>query len=303
MRSFLQTIEWLEFQKSLGRSAWRYEQGAITANIIRHDLPFGKNYLYIPHGPEIVWGDIQGGIRDELQKFVAYLKSLASEQKSFYIKMEPLDDKVPEMFHQFGFKKSKKELQPKRSVVLDLAETEEELLAGMHHKTRYNIKVAEKRGVSTAHSDDVGTFFDLLKKTTERQKFSAHSHSYYKKLFNFFSANPTVRAEIILAMVDGKPAAGGLMVLHEATCYYLHGGSDYAYHQAMAPYALHWHAIREMKQRGFVQYDFGGSEATKWRGITRFKLGWGSREVEYPGSFDLPISKFWYYTYKLIRRR
>ena len=133
MTSFLQTKEWLEFQKSVGRKVWRFDPppggGPITANIIRHDLPFGKNYLYIPHGPAVDFNAISGAINNEVAQFVAYLKDLAQEERSIFIKIEPLDDKVPEAMHRFRFKKSSKEVQPKRTVILDLGRSEEELLA------------------------------------------------------------------------------------------------------------------------------------------------------------------------------
>ena len=310
MKSFLQTTEWLEFQKSIGRKAWRFDNDKITANIIQHDLPFKKNYLYIPHGPEISVDAMSGSIRNELSQFVSYLKNLAREQKSFYIKMEPLDDKVPELMHQFGFKKSYKELQPKRTVVLDLNKSEEELLATMHHKTRYNIKVAEKYGIIAKLSHDLGTFWKLMKKTAQRDKFSAHEKSYYEKLIKFFENNESLKVELMLAVKDERPLrnesdhalAGAIILTHGDTVYYMHGASDHEHRAMMAPYALHWGMIKYLKEQGIQKYDFWGIDAKKYPGVTRFKLGWGGREVEYPGSFDLPISKFWYYSYKLINK-
>jgi len=127
MMSFLQSKEWLGFQESVGRKVWRFElpvQGGegskIIANIIQHDLPFGQNYLYIPHGPEINFNKITGGLKNELEGFVSYVKNLAKEQKSIFIKIEPLRDSVIELLHGAGFRKSYKEVQPHRSVVMDL---------------------------------------------------------------------------------------------------------------------------------------------------------------------------------------
>lgn len=288
----------MDFQKAIGRPVFEYNQANISANIIRHDLPFKKNYLYIPHGPVVDW-NAMGSMKNELAQFVAYLKQLAKEQKSFYIKMEPLDGKVPELMHQFGFKKSKKEINPRKTVVLDLTKSEEEILATMHHKTRYNIRVAEKSSIEIKESQDIDTLVNLMKKTAHRQKFSTHERNYYKNLFNFFSRPGDIQASIYLATHNGQPVAGNLMLTYGDTAYYLHGGSDYEFRSLMAPHALHWYLIREMKSRGFKYYDFGGSEGDKWPGITRFKLSWGARQVEYPGSFDLPISKFWYFLYKL----
>ncbi len=302
MRSFLQTTEWLDFQKHIGRKTYRFDDGKIRANIIQHVLPFGKNYLYIPHGPEISFDEISGGLKNELSRFVVYLKNLAREQKSIFIKIEPLDDKVIELLHGFGFRKSSKEIQAHKSVVLGLGRSEEELLEGMHYKTRYNIKVAEKNSITVKQGTDIEMFLKLLDKTAERQRFSGHPKDYYKKEFEFFNKEGEIKAELFLAHFNGKPVAGGLMFAHGETYYYLHGGSDYEYRQVMAPYALHWHLIKHANGEGFKYYDFGGSETSKWPGITRFKLGWGGRQVEYPGSFDMPISKIWYLIYKIMRK-
>jgi lipid II:glycine glycyltransferase (peptidoglycan interpeptide bridge formation enzyme) len=302
MKSFLQTTEWLEFQKSIGRKVWRFDDGKVVANIIQHDLPFGMNYLYIPHGPEILFEQISGGIKNELAQFTAYLKNLAREQKSIFIKIEPLDDKVPEVLHDFKFKKSAKEIQPHRSVVVDLNQSEEELLGAMHHKTRYNIKVAEKAGIKANPSDDAEAFLKLLGKTAKRDKFLPHEAGYYRKLLEFFSQDKNLKADLLLASHEGRPVAGAMILSAGDTCYYLHGASDYNYRAMMAPYALHWEIIKYLRAHNFKHYDFWGIDASKWPGITRFKLGWGGRQVEYPGSFDFSIRPFWFLIYKVLRK-
>ena len=70
----------------------------------------------------------------------------------------------------------------------------------------------------------------------------------------------------------------------------------------MAPYSLHWENIKYLKQNGLKYYDLWGADARKWPGVTRFKLGWGGDVKEYPGSFDIPVSKFWYFIYKLKQK-
>src|SRR3990167_9186976 len=99
-RSFLQTTEWLEFQSFIERKTFSYNNGKIKANIIRHDLPFGKNYLYIPHGPEIYFGEIQSGLKNEADNFLKYLKELGKENKSIFAKIEPLEDVVMEVIYR-----------------------------------------------------------------------------------------------------------------------------------------------------------------------------------------------------------
>ncbi|OGN27672.1 MAG: hypothetical protein A2941_01640 [Candidatus Yanofskybacteria bacterium RIFCSPLOWO2_01_FULL_49_17] len=300
MRSFLQSKEWADFQRAIGRPVFHYDKDGTSAYIVRHDLPFRKNYLYIPHGPEIKVDEMAEGIRNELSQFVSYLKNLAREQKSFYIKMEPLDDKVPELMHQFGFKKSKKELQPKRTVVLDLTKSEEDLLAAMHYKTRYNIKVAEKHSLKFIAGKNLDAFWKLLKQTAKKNNFFTHTREYYEKLCNI----PGLPAETIFIGHDDVPITGAVWLAYGDTAYYLHGAMDRSpeYKPMMAPYALHWGMIKYLKAQGIQKYDFWGIDAQRYPGVTRFKLGWGGHEVEYPGSFDLPISNFWYYAYKLINK-
>jgi lipid II:glycine glycyltransferase (peptidoglycan interpeptide bridge formation enzyme) len=146
----------------------------------------------------------------------------------------------------------------------------------------------------------VNAFWELLQKTKERQNFSTHTSDYYRELFTFFhQQGGPIQTEILLAMHEDKAIAGALLLTHAGTCYYLHGGSDYEYRTMMAPYALHWEAIRWCNAHGITRYDFGGSETVKWPGITRFKLSWGGHQVEYPGAFDIPLSKFWYWLYTL----
>lgn len=300
MKSFLQSPEWLEFQKSVGHPAWRFDDGKISAGVIQHDLPFRFNYLYIPHGPEINFNAIQGTIDHELQLFVDALKKLAREQKSIFVKIEPLDGKVPEVLHKFKFKKSSKEIQPHRTVIMNLDASGEELLAAMHHKTRYNIRVAEKNGLKWVKRNDPDAFWKLLKHTAKHDNFSTHSKEYYEKLCH--AAGLDISTFFIEH--DGKPIAGLIGLVSDATMYYLHGAMDrdQKYKPMMAPYLLHWETIKWAKSCGIKKYDWWGIDAQKWPGVTRFKLGWGGRQVYHPGAFDLSVRGFWFLIYKIFRK-
>lgn len=300
MKSFLQTQNWLDFQKHVGRKTWRFDDGKIKANIIKHDLPFGKNYLYIPHGPVIDFNSISGSINNEIAQFVAYLKNLAHEERSIFIKIEPMDDKVIEVLHPFKFKKSNKEIQPKRTIVIDLEKPEEELLGAMHHKTRYNIKIAEKNHLVFTAGNDIDAFWRLLKYTAKNDNFSTHSKEYYQSL----CATPGLKAETVFIKHEGTPIAGALLLAHDDTVYYLHGAMDRnpKYRPMMAPYLLHWEIIKWAKGYGMRHYDLWGIDAQKWPGVTRFKLGWGGRQIEYPGAFDLSVRGFWFILYKILRK-
>ncbi|MDO8496140.1 MAG: peptidoglycan bridge formation glycyltransferase FemA/FemB family protein [bacterium] len=301
MRSFLQTKEWLEFQKEVGHKVWRFDDGKIMASIIKYNLPFGKSYLYIPHGPEINFDNIKGGLKNELANFVKYLKDLAKSENSIFVKIEPYSDVVMELLHVKGMRRSNKQIQPYKTVVIDLTLPEEHLLGKMHTKTRYNIKVAEKHAITIKPSQDVNEFWKLLQKTTKRDRFSSHPKEYYKKLLEFLGDGGEIKTNLMLAYYQDKPIAGAMVLRCGDTGYYLHGASDYQYRAMMAPYALHWDIIKYLKNNGVKYYDFWGIDATKWPGVTRFKLGWGGDSKEYPGSFDLVISRLWYFGYSLAR--
>ncbi|TSC74721.1 MAG: Methicillin resistance protein, partial [Parcubacteria group bacterium Gr01-1014_44] len=141
-QSFLQSKEWFDFQKSLGRGVFLYEEGGIKTGVIKLPLPFKKSYLYIPHGPAMDFNQMTGGIDNAVRNFLQYLKTLAKKEKAIFIKAEPFNDSVAQFLAKNKFKKSKKEIQPSKTVVLDLTQTEDQLLDRLHHKTRYNIKVA-----------------------------------------------------------------------------------------------------------------------------------------------------------------
>ncbi|HAU07884.1 MAG: hypothetical protein A2568_03810 [Candidatus Yanofskybacteria bacterium RIFOXYD1_FULL_44_17] len=305
MKSFLQTKEWMEFQKSLGRQVFNYDNGKIKANIVKHDLPFGKNYLYIPHGPEISFEDIEAGLKNELAAFVNGIKKLGKENKSFFVKMEPLNGSTVELLYGMSgsrrIKKSKKEIQPAKTIVVNLKASEEELLSLMHHKTRYNIKVAEKHGLRFSEDGSFEDFWKLLKQTSEKDQFNTHEKGYYEKLLNFFR-DGEIRAKLYFIKLEDKPVAGMMAMTYGDTVYYLHGAMDREYKPMMAPYLMHWEAMKLFKNGGYMFYDFWGIDSKKWPGVTRFKLGWGGNQIEYPGSFDLPISSFWYWIYKIARK-
>ena len=301
LRSFLQTKAWLDFQSRAGHGTWHFNDGGIRANIIKHGSWFGKSYLYIPHGPEIAVEAIYSGIRNEIGRFVTHLKQLAQEQSAMFVKMEPLTDAVVELLYANGMKlkHSSKTVQPHKTLVLDLASPDLELLGQMHHKTRYNIGLAEKKGLSFQQSGNVDAFWKLMLKTTKHDGFSSHPKEYYEKLLQI---SGELQTTLFLVSWQDRPVAGMIALAYDDTAYFLHGAMDRECRSTMAPYLMHWEAIKYFKERGYKCYDFWGIDATRWPGVTRFKLGFGGTVVEYPGSFDLPISKFWYFVYRVARK-
>jgi lipid II:glycine glycyltransferase (peptidoglycan interpeptide bridge formation enzyme) len=298
--SFLNTEAWAEFQRSIGHPTWRFDNGKIRANIIRHNVGFGRNYLYIPHGPVLDVNAMQA-VKNELTQFTWFLRRLAKEQKSMFVKMEPQADTAVELIqsHAVRLKKSSKLIQPRRSLTLDLSLSDEELMSQMHHKTRYNIQLAQRKGLEFRESTDIGAFWNLMQKTTTADGFAPHPRDFYEKLL---ALEGELETKLFFVYNGETPLAGMILLIHDGAAYYLHGAMDREFKSLMAPYLMQWEAIRLARTRGCALYDFWGIDSNRWPGVTRFKLGFGGKHIEYPGAFDLVISRFWYFMYNLVRK-
>jgi len=301
-RPFLQHPEWLAFQKHLGRKVWRLDDGFLKAGIIRHDVRMGQNFLYIPYGPELNLDLAREGLRNEVSHFVSYVRQLAHEQGSMFVRLEPTHDMVVELLMRNGMRLRhvSKSIQPRKTVVADLTQTVDELTDRLHHKHRYNISLAQRKVVTVEESDNSDAFWRLLQHTAEHDDFRTHGMLYYKKLLNFFShEHGALRTRLYLAMQGGHPVAGVILMEHGRTVYYLHGAMDRDHRALMAPHLMHWELMQQYKSRGFNSYDFWGVDAGAWPGVTRFKLGFGARVIEYPGAFDFTTKRFWAWLYRM----
>ena len=287
--NFLQSLEWQKLQNSAGRKTWRVA-GVL---LIRHQLPLGFNYLYCPR-PEAVGED-----------FFAQVQKIATKEGSIFLKIEPVNELQISAGCQYAESDS---LQPRKTTVLDLKKTAQELLSRMHEKTRYNIRLAEKHGVeikifqhpsSSARSD---LFWEFILKTAKRASFSPHVGSYYEKLFQINSAD--FSNELFLAEFKGEVLAMALINFYRPTLVatYLHGASVREHKEVMASYLLHWRVTEEAKKRGFNFYDLWGADEKKWPGVTRFKLGFGGGAVAYPPTLDIIYKPVWYKIYSLIKK-
>lgn len=303
--SFLQTKSWQKFQESLGYSTWRLESPGVQATVVRHSVGWKKNYLYVPYGPTVVVEKMRG-LRNEIGQFITTLSQLGREQKSIFITIEPDNDVVAELLHTSGIKlrRSYKGQQPSQSVVIDLTQTESELLSKMHPRTRHNIDLGEQKGLAVEESGDADIFWRLLRRTAHRDVSDPHTRQYYQKLLDIdgLSGHGELEAKLFVAKFQQKPIAALIILIHGDRAFCLYGAADREYRTLMAPYSMHWQAMKYLKSRGCMAYDFWGIDAAKWPGLTRFKLSWGGRQIEYPGAFDLVLRPIWYDIHKLIRK-
>ncbi len=308
---FLQSWSWGKFQESLGRQIWRLETEGLKALLIKHNLPLEKNYLYCPRGPVI--RQIANNKQRTINLFLDQVKKIAKQEKSIFFKIEPDNrgdygdsplgigtrtvSEGPSLF------RSNKQIQPQKTLILDITKSEKELLSQLHQKTRYNIRLAQHKGVIIETANDNGatdTFLDLLEQTAKRDKFHLHPKEYYQKMLEVLGKEGMIK--LFLAKYQNKIIAANLICFFGQTATYLHGASDYNFRQLMAPHFLQWQAIGQAQKLGLKYYDFWGIDEKKWPGVTRFKKGFNGQEITYPDAFDLVFRPWWYRLYNLARR-
>ena len=293
---FLQSWEWGEFQRAVGQEPIRlnidneYVQGFV------HRLPLGWKYVYIP--------------RCTISN-LASVTSFFQNKKVLFIRIEP-DQSSDKALMPDARCLMTRCRQPQHTMVLDLTQSEETLLANMHSKTRYNIKLAEKKGVEIREGKDVNVFWRLNEETTDRDKFKSHDKAYYAKMLEMKSTHQ------LTAWYDEKPIASQIYIGNAGVCTYLHGASSNEYRNVMAPYLLQWKSMQIAKKFGNKTYDFWGVAAPKQDGntfhtyawddadklsnVTRYKAGFGGKAISYPDACEMPLKPFQYKLFQLAKK-
>jgi len=312
---FLQSWQWGEFHKNVSGNVWRLgimeeEKLAAVATIIEKALPAGKKYFYCPRGPIINYqlsrlpsalSQANGGqaiinYQLILETLFSEIKKIAEGERAMFLRFDPtftIKD-WPATISQTI------DVQPSQTLILDLAKTESELLKQMHPKTRYNIKLAEKKGVKVyeAGMAKFEEFWRLLDITGERDYFRLHGRDYYKTMLSLDEDF----IKLFVAEYRKKIIAANIISFFGDTATYMHGASANENRNIMAPHKLQWEVIKEAKKKGHKYYDFYGINEKKWPGVTKFKKGFGGEEIIYPGTFDLVFDQNWYSIYKMIRK-
>lgn len=330
--SFLQSWEWGSWQETLGRKVFRFwilgDIGGQVASmqLIKMPLPLGRYYLYAPYGPVLAEGESDGLQVTGYKFLVQVLQKKFSD--AIFIRIEPKFDPPPTTHHPSSIKT--KNIQPGKTLLIDLSKSEELLLSEMHHKTRYNIKVAQKHGVETKDEFDItnghGLFFDealqLITQTSKRQKFATFGAEYYKKMVDSFALKNRgdVKLHVYKAIFQNQLLATAIILDFGKTRTFLFGGSSEFHKNVMAPYLLHWQAMQDAKSQGMNFYDFWGTETSSGDtpGFVRFKLGFAPQLrsgpsapqsdsgpsggiKEYGGAYDVVLNKILYKLYSGLR--
>lgn len=200
-------------------------------------------------------------------------------------------------------------IQPPRSMIVDIKGSEDEILARMKQKTRYNIRLAEKKGVTVRAWDDIPAFHKMMQSTGARDNFGVHSLAYYRRAYELF--HPTGMAELLVAEYEGRPLAALMVFRHGKRAWYVYGASTDEERNRMPTYLLQWEAMRWARARGCEEYDLWGvpdeDEAILeagfetrhdglW-GVYRFKRGFGGKLKRAMQAVDRVYNPFLYRLY------
>lgn len=245
----------------------------------------------VPYTPWTIGYFPKGPIPDK--KMVDELKKLGHEKKAIFIQIEPnATTGSPSLL------KSHHPLFTKFTFVLDLTKTEEELQKAMHPKTRYNIRIAQKHGVTIQEDNSTEAFIQYLrlsKETTTRQKFFAHNRHYHETMWSIL--HKAGIAHLFTAMYQNQVLATWIVFVWKDTIYYPYGASSREHREVMAPYLLLWEIARWGKAKKIKYFDLWGADPT--HGFHRFKEGFSPNLVEFIGSYDLIINPLLYRAYAI----
>lgn len=300
----LQTTAWGEFKVSYGWTPVRLicgsasqvsiEEAISGAQILFRHLPFGLTMAYLPKGPvgtggEKLWNEIEAVCRKRHAIFLKVEPDLWSQEDGI---------KLVEPSPPPGLQLSSITIQPPRTLIVDLTGDEERVLGRMKQKTRYNIKLAQKRGVVVHSSSDIDAFYRLMQVTGDRDQFGVHSLDYYRSAYELF--HPRGTCELLMAEYQGEPLAGLMVFAQGQRSWFFYGASASENRDRMPTYLLQWEAMRWARGRNCTQYDLWGvpdededyleahfteQDCGLW-GVYRFKRGFGGKLFRAAGPWD-----------------
>ena len=303
----------------------------LKKSVIRRSFAARLSILYAPKGPLLDWknASLRKRVLDDLQSF-------ARKQGAIFLKLDPdvvLGTGVPNSdgdsvhgggqalmseLKSRGWVFSADQIQFRNSALIDLHPTEDEMLARMKQKTRYNVRLAEKKGVTVrvGNLEDLGMLYRMYAETSVRDGFVIRDESYYQTVWKLFMANaqspiPDSQLPItipLIAEVDHDPVAAIFLFLFAGRAYYVYGMSRDAHREKMPTYLLQWEAMKRAKSAGCTVYDLWGApevfdESDSMWGVYRFKEGLGGEVVRTLGAWDYAPNALWYKLYAEVMPR
>ena len=291
-----QSLERKQYCEALGKEVRIYalvenEQIRASALVVIDSTTGGYSTWEIPRGP------LGEGRTEVLDRIIADAK----REKCLAVYLCP---PKPFMTDHQPLRASKRHVHCEATRIIDLTQSEEEILSQMHQKGRYNIKVAQKHGVTVTESQDIDTFHALVKQTSKRDGFSSLSKAKYQAFLDHLPGS------FLLMATDesGKPIAGVLSVIWGSRAIYYYGASNHAERAKMAPYLLQWESMRLCKEKGCLEYDLLGIAPSNapsdhpWAGISTFKEKFGGEVVTYPAEQVVVLRPLAYHRLQLKRK-
>lgn len=314
----LQSREWGEVKRSMG---WvplpvaLYEDGRIRGAILvlkrRLPLPgMNKSIFYAPRGPV---ADIDD--HDLLDRLFEGVRSLARAHGAVFLKIDPDIESSNQAFRDYlisrGFRKTTtaegfEGVQPTYVFRLDITPDEEQLLEQMASKTRYNIRLAARKGVFVRQAGDkrdLEEFYRILQETAERDRFLIRDYSYFEEIWEHLVERG--KARLFMAEYRGRYIAGTLAFIQGDKAWYIYGASSNEHRNVMPNYLLQWTMIKWARENGCTLYDFRGvsgdlSEDNPLYGLYRFKKGFAATFTEFIGEWDLVYSPLFYWLWTQV---
>lgn len=301
--SFLQSWNWGEFHSALGRQIFRlgfYQNNQLVGLALLIKIKAKRaTYIECPGGPVLNWDD------PSLVKAAIQLIKLMAEQNSVsFVRIRPNILKTNERFKQLknlGFIKAPMHLHAETTWVLNLNQSEEELLKAMRKNTRYSIKQAFKLEVEVIKSldeADIDTLYNLQLEVVQRRNFIPFSKLHLQQQFQAFAVDNQI--QLFKAVYQGQVLAIAFIIFYGREAVYHYSGSSNQLRQIPASYALQWAAILEAKKRGMARYNFWGIAPTanprhRFSGVTLFKKGFGGQRIDYLPAHDLIMRpSYWF---------
>lgn len=301
----MQAWAWGEFRQKTGAEVLRLGRWEDTKMVEAAQITLHK----IPHTSFKVGYWPKGTIPSE--EMIKAVQEHTSKQNVILVKLEPnilvSDGEVDLRKLQKNFSlKSGRSMFTKFTFWLDLTPSETELLAGMKPKTRYNTRLAERKGVKIVEDNSpeaIKEYWRLTEETTKRQGFYAHSERYHRLMFQ--TLHEAGIARIFKAIHEDKTLTTWVIFKLNNTLYYPYGASTRDEKNVFPNNLMMWEMIKLGKREGCTKFDMWGSlgpvydEHDPWAGFHRFKEGYGGKLVEFVGTYDLVINPFLYYVYTL----
>lgn len=317
--SFLQSWNAGEFYNGIGNNTTRigaYNEGSLKGiALIQKVVAKRGKMLHVRHGPVVDYNNER-----LVDTFIDYLKELALKEKVDFVRISPQvksGSEQEKFLRSIGFSDSQMhDVDAEITWVLNLEQSEEEIMNGMRKNTRYYINRAKRDGVEIVKSqntEDLKIFWEIYQDTVKRHQWNAYSFDYIKKEFEAFVKDNQII--LFLSKYKDKFIGGSLFTYFKDQAVYHHSGTLSQYSKIPSAYLLQWESILEAKARGMKKYNFWGIAPTDendnpkknhpWYGLTFFKMGFGGEVEQWMHAKDLPVSKKYWLThvYEKVERK